>query len=252
MLPRAWVKNGWTGPQALLGLAMIALAVGLTWAAWAQLITVQVMRPGGAYILVAPLVAGWMFWVRRARLVQCRLTGTWLGPGLALAGLLVFGYSGREGWTWFWHLGALMTVMGSLISVIGNEAIAAFRPALGMLCFMLPIPEACISWSQQAGDLAPGLAAWPGLVLLSLVLILGWLFSLPPHVSRHPPVVGVTLAVAATGGALRAWVIASASDSIWLVEISFWALVALAVLCGVGMQAVLSRTSERGSVSVGA
>jgi exosortase len=66
--------------------------------------------------------------------------GTWIGPLTIALGWLM--YSAGESVLWLsgWHAGAIVILVGCLLSTLGRDALVAFLPAFVALFFMVPIP----------------------------------------------------------------------------------------------------------------
>ena len=76
--------------------------------------------------------------MRRRRLRYTRVSGRWIGAAIVAVGwaMLHFGY-GRH-MDGVWHFGALLVVIGSVVSVLGGQILSAFGPAVLVLAFCSP------------------------------------------------------------------------------------------------------------------
>jgi exosortase len=133
---------GWS-KWHILGAAFMAIAGGLaTYMAWADIYHIAVTDEEASHILLVPVVAAWMFWVRRARIRYCRPSGMVVGPAIVLAGaamyILGFEYAVQS----LWHAGAVMVVIGCVLSVLGKNVLFRFLPAFAVLAFLIPVPGA--------------------------------------------------------------------------------------------------------------
>lgn len=118
---------------------LIAGSVVITWSAWHEAIVLALKDEESQYILVAPLLGAWLFWVRRTRLRYCR-------PGGRAWGLLIMGVGWglwslgyRRSAPTFYYLGPVLLAIGALVSVTGRDLLLKFLPAFVALCFVVPI-----------------------------------------------------------------------------------------------------------------
>jgi len=96
---------------------------------------------GLATLLLIPLVALWLVWVRRRRLRRFTATGLWAGPALLIAGWVLYVAGHRASWLSAWHLGAILVVAGCAVCVLGREALMGLLPAFAAMLFVIPLPE---------------------------------------------------------------------------------------------------------------
>lgn len=155
----------------LAALAMAALGVAVTWDAWADIFNIASKDEEASHIFIVPIVTLWLIWVRRARLRHCKPSFTIIGPLLVAAGwmAMTWGFyrlnadriailSPSIRWL-FWmmygvlktlhlthagqsmlHLGAVIVVVGCLLSVLGKGFLVRFFPAIAVLIFLVPVP----------------------------------------------------------------------------------------------------------------
>lgn len=120
--------------------AIVALALGATRSVWLEIIRVGLSSEEQSHILLAPLVALWLAWLRRGRLRYCDVTPSPWGPPAILIGWALSSFGFRTGVDIAWHLGALLVVAGAVIAVIGHRCIRQFLPTCLALLFLLPVP----------------------------------------------------------------------------------------------------------------
>jgi exosortase len=120
--------------------ALAALAIFATLPVWRDIFTYASRSEELSYIFLGLPIAVWLAWVRRHRLRYCK-------PQRTLAGVLVVGvgwaltaYGFRNGIDLAWHGGALLIVIGALITVLGLDILWHFLPSFGALVFLLPVP----------------------------------------------------------------------------------------------------------------
>lgn len=155
-LPRFWARNGWTLYHALGAVLMVSLGVLLTYEAFADIFRIAVSDEESSHIFLVPIVAGWLLWVRRERFRQCYPVDAWLGPVLVAIGWVVSSYGYYNAVQAFWHGGAVVILVGCLVSVVGADVLRRFLPAFIVLAFLVPVPG--MIRQQIAHPLQDGLA----------------------------------------------------------------------------------------------
>jgi exosortase len=133
-------SDRWTGYHILGAAVMGALAIGATLDAWSDIFLIARKNEEYSHIFLVPFVAIAMIYVRRARFRYCKPTGTGLGFIIAGLGwsLHVFGF--YNNFVSLWHVGAVMVLVGCLVSVFGKHAVFRFFPAVAVLMFLIPVP----------------------------------------------------------------------------------------------------------------
>ncbi|MCA9289701.1 MAG: exosortase/archaeosortase family protein [Phycisphaerales bacterium] len=123
-----------------------ALAGLLGAAAWMQrdaLLDIWAIGSGvtdQSHILMAPLVAAYLFWLRRSRLRSTPLVASPLGPVLVVVGWLMTWGGVEINMDIARHFGALVTLLGAIVSVTGLQVVRRFAPAFLAMLFVLPVP----------------------------------------------------------------------------------------------------------------
>ena len=133
--PLLWTER-LTAWHAVAAVWMAALAIVATGDVWADILLLARRDEENSHILLAPLVAVYLIWVRRQRLRYLRVRGRWIGVAIAAAGwtALTFGYARHMDGVW--HGGALLLAIGCVLSVLGAQVLAAFAPAACVLAFV--------------------------------------------------------------------------------------------------------------------
>ncbi len=108
--------------------------------AWADIYHIASVDEEYSHIFLVPAVALWMVWVRRMRFRHCSASGAMLGPVVVLAGWLIGSYGFYHGIQFFWHGGAVIVVLGCVLSVLGKNVLLRFFPAVLVLVFLVPVP----------------------------------------------------------------------------------------------------------------
>ena len=131
---------GWT-PWHAVGAIVIAVAgVLATLPAWRDIFFIASVDDENSHIFLVPIVAAWMVWVRRARLRYCAPSGTAIGPVIAAAGVFASIYGFNHDMQSVWHTGAVLVVLGCVLSVLGKNVLFRFLPAFAVLVFLVPVP----------------------------------------------------------------------------------------------------------------
>ena len=124
------------GIASLMG----ALGVFATFPAWRDIYNIAANDEEYSHIFVVPLVACFLVWVRRRRLRYCKPSGRILGPAVIGLGWFLNSLGFYRGIQSFWHGGAVLVVIGCLLSVLGKGVIFRFFPAFLLLIFLVPAP----------------------------------------------------------------------------------------------------------------
>lgn len=133
-------RRSWRFIDGMLLLALPALAVAATWSTWVDIFTVGIRNEEQSHVLLAPVVAAWLLWVRRERLRFTRPQWNYVGPAMVAAGwgLALLGFS--QGHLAFEQLGVILTVIGAAVTVLGMSFVLKFLPAFGALLFLMHVP----------------------------------------------------------------------------------------------------------------
>ncbi|MEM7624094.1 MAG: exosortase/archaeosortase family protein [Planctomycetota bacterium] len=135
-MPQATRPN----PPVLWLLPLTALLVAVFWSAWAELYDLATRHEEYGHILLAPLMAGWLAWLRRERLADALTGPRWPGLGILFVGLALSLVGEHRLIETFWFAGALLAVCGVVVAVTGIGVIRRFAAAWGALLFILPLP----------------------------------------------------------------------------------------------------------------
>jgi exosortase len=139
-LTKALSSDRLTGWHVAAGLVMAALGLAVTADAWQDILRFALNDDEYSHILLVPVVALWMVWVRRMRFRHCRPSGTVIGPLLAGLGWLISWYGYHHGHQSLWHGGSVLIVLGCVLSVLGKNVLFRFFPAIAVLAFLVPVP----------------------------------------------------------------------------------------------------------------
>lgn len=128
--------------RGLLGLwfLLIASAIWLNHEAWADIIGIAVSDEEQSHVLLVPIVAAWMAWIRRMRLRRLRPSGTLVGPVTILIGWAMSYIGFYHAVQSAWHAGAIVMLVGALITGLGVNTLFKLFPAFAVLVFAVPMP----------------------------------------------------------------------------------------------------------------
>lgn len=140
MIPRAWKRNGWT-VWHLAGAALLTVAgVALTFDAWTDMFAIAWGDEEASHIFLVPIIAAWLFYVRRERLRYCSPVDLWVGPVLIAVGWLISSVGYYNAMQALWHAGAVVIVVGCIVTALGADVLRRFLPAFAVLIFLVPVP----------------------------------------------------------------------------------------------------------------
>jgi exosortase len=123
---------------AALGMGL--LGVLATWDAWHDIYTLAYNDEEYSHIFLVPIVALAMVYVRRMRMRHCRPSGAIVGVMFVAIGWAMSSYGFYQARQALWHLGAVVVVLGCMLSVLGKNVLFRFLPAAAVLIFLVPVP----------------------------------------------------------------------------------------------------------------
>lgn len=133
-------RQGWRWWHALTATGLILAAVALTIDAWRDIFSIALNDQEQSQILLVPIVACWMVWVRRWRIRGCTPSPGWVGPVIVAFGWAGWSFGYSFGWQSFWHLGAVLMVLGAGLTALGSNVLIRFLPAFAVLVLLVPVP----------------------------------------------------------------------------------------------------------------
>lgn len=133
-------QSAWT-PAWVVGLvALVAAAVWAQWSSIAHIVAIGLRDEEQSHVLLVPVVIVWMVWLRKTRILLVPPRPSWLGP-LVVAGGWTLGWWGFDGGRQAAeHFGALVVVLGAVLTLTGAAALRQFMPAVPLLLFAVPVP----------------------------------------------------------------------------------------------------------------
>jgi exosortase len=157
----------WTVTHAIMATVMGVVAVAATWEAWQDIYEKAVRETEYSHIFLVPLVALWMVFARRLRIRHCKPIGTLPSLLIAALGWAVHMYGYYRGYQTLWHAGAVILMVGAVLSVLGKHALVRFFPAIAVLIFLIPVPP------YYRLKIAQPLQSWTAEVSYTILELLG-------------------------------------------------------------------------------
>lgn len=126
--------------------AFLTLLVGVSiWMAREPLLDILAVAQRDteqSHILLVPLVAAWLVWLRRSRFRHLRYQPSLWGPAVVAAGWALLFVGWETDTLVLWHVGALSMIVGAIVSMTGPTVLRQFLPAFALLPFAVPVPGA--------------------------------------------------------------------------------------------------------------
>jgi exosortase len=136
----AWSKNGWR-PWHLIAAAIMGLAaIAAHYTAWADIAYAAINDAEQSHIWLLFIVVPALVYVRRQRFRHCRPSGGLLGVFILIAGVALSIYGFHRNTGAFWQGGALLALIGAVVTILGKDIVLAFLPAFMVLVFLVPVP----------------------------------------------------------------------------------------------------------------
>jgi exosortase len=105
-----------------------------------DIIAIGSSDPEQSHIFLAPLVACYLLWLRRSRLRYIQVQPSLAGPVIAVIGWMISWWGFESGTQIAWHGGALLSLMGLLLSMTGLTPVILLAPVFVVMGFALPVP----------------------------------------------------------------------------------------------------------------
>ena len=139
-LKRTLETNGYRQWHLGVAGALGVVAVLVAWPAWADLCRIAVRDQEASQVMLAPFLAVWLFWCRRYRIRMLLHRRDWLGPLVVGAGVLAYVVGDVALIVSAWYLGAILMLVGAVVTAFGGGVLYRFAPAFLVLLFLIPIP----------------------------------------------------------------------------------------------------------------
>ena len=149
--------------------AMATLGVIAMLPAWQDIYLIAGNDQEDSHIFLVPLVAFYLVWVRRTRLRHCKPSFRLIGPIFVAIGWAIGCFGFYHGVQSMWHGGAVLIVVGCVLSVLGKNVLFRFFPAYAVLIFLVPVPN------RLRLAIASPLQHWTVLVTQRVLEILGFM-----------------------------------------------------------------------------
>jgi exosortase len=140
MVNRSVSRRQWTNWHPVALGALVALGLAATWDAWQDIFQIVHRDEESSHVWLVLPIALWLAWIRRGRLRRCSPQGLLIGPMIIAIGGVIYLYGGVKVIQFVWHLGALIVLIGCIISVLGKDILFQLAPAFVILLFMVPFP----------------------------------------------------------------------------------------------------------------
>jgi exosortase len=139
-LPNSFRTDRLTRWHVLAAMVLGGLGVAATFEAWRDIYLMASKDEEYSHIFLVPIVALAMLLVRRMRFRHCKPSGRLIGPLLVAAGGWMSYYGFHNQVDVLFHGGAVVVVLGCVLSVLGKNVIFRFFPAIAVLIFLVPVP----------------------------------------------------------------------------------------------------------------
>ncbi len=146
MISRRLTKNGWTAWHVMSAVSILIAALAVTWQGWADILELGVTRPVAGHVFLVPVVAAWLTWVRRKRMLLCRPSGSFPGVVIAVIGAAAFVYGDKRVYPWLFHLGTVLLPTGCVAAILGRQVLRSYLAVFVVLLGLIPPP---IAWAEH-------------------------------------------------------------------------------------------------------
>lgn len=133
-------RRAWRAHHAVQLVVFLAIGVWLHRQPLSDILSIGWNDPEQSHIFLAPLVAGYLAWLRRSRLRSIPYAPSCWGLSIACAGWIVSWWGFQSGTQIAWHGGAIVSLLGIILSMTGLLPLFVLSPVVGVLVFLLPIP----------------------------------------------------------------------------------------------------------------
>jgi len=106
----------------------------------ADIIGLAIQDAERSYVLLVPVLAIYLIWLRRSRLRNIEFRVSIWGPIIILLGWVGFLIGGVNDVVFLWHLGFLVGFLGIAVTFLGSGILTPFSPAILVILSIVPIP----------------------------------------------------------------------------------------------------------------
>ncbi len=133
-------RGAWSASDVIGVVLLIGVSVIVAWDAWSDMFHIAYNDAEQSHVLLVPIVAAWLTWIRRGRLRRCPREGRMIGPVFVAAGWLLYSAGDLLLIQAAWHLGAITVAVGCFLAFAGRQYLTRLLPAFVVLAFMVPVP----------------------------------------------------------------------------------------------------------------
>jgi len=133
-------RYSWSFKHAVLLIVLVAAAIFAAVSQWQDILLIALNDEESSHIILVVPIAAWLVWIRRIRFRRCPPRASWFGVLIVVAGCLLGYFSYQNAFQAGWHAGAVLMLVGAIISVVGTQVVANFAPAAMILALLVPIP----------------------------------------------------------------------------------------------------------------
>ncbi len=134
------MRRGWTSQRIFIALALIALSFVACYRAWADILWIAYNDEEASQVWLVLPVAAWLVWGRWTAVRRTRPVYTFLGPALVALGLAIHEFGFRTNLQIGWHGGAVLALVGAMVTVAGPSLTWRLWPAVLVFAFLVPVP----------------------------------------------------------------------------------------------------------------
>lgn len=140
LISGSWTRRGWSDSRFVAALVLVTGSVVVSFDAWRDIYRIATRDEESSHIFLVPIVAAWLFWVRRRRLRHFRPNQSFAGPVGVLLGWFLYSFGDTYLIQSFYHTGAVVMAIGCLVTVFGARLFREFFPVFLTLVFLIPVP----------------------------------------------------------------------------------------------------------------
>ncbi len=134
------MRRSWRFLDGMMVAVLVAIAIYATRDVWMDIVGLAIRSEESSYILLTPLVVGWLAWLRRERVRYCRPRPTPFGAVVIAAGWGLMALGNEHAINLFRDFGALLVVLGAVLAITGFDIFFRFRAAWLAVLFLVPVP----------------------------------------------------------------------------------------------------------------
>ncbi len=133
-------ERNWTTRRLITSGVFLAAAIFATRGAWEDIFHKAGRDEEASHIWLVPFLAAWLIWVRRDRLVRAIPSASLIGVVILAAGWAMGHWGFNHARPSAFQAGAVFTLVGTALAVLGTNVLARIWPAVLILAFCVPVP----------------------------------------------------------------------------------------------------------------